>query len=97
MHMLFWTAIQEAKNSRLKVFDFGRSDAGQDGLITFKGRWGAAQSRLTYSRYVPAGTAPGFLDPATGNWKIQLAKHLFARMPSSLLAAIGDRLYRHIG
>ena len=97
MHLLFWKAIQEAKNSGLKVFDFGRTDADQDGLITFKGRWGTTQSRLTYSRYVLPGKAPGFLDPATGNWKTQLVKHLFARMPNSLLAAIGDRLYRHIG
>lgn len=97
MHMLFWRAIQEAKNSRLRVFDFGRTDADQDGLITFKGRWGATQSRLIYRRYVLAGRAPGFLDLASGNWKTQLAKRLFARMPNSLLAAIGDRLYRHIG
>jgi CelD/BcsL family acetyltransferase involved in cellulose biosynthesis len=98
MHLLFWKAIQEAKNLHLGVFDFGRTDAGQDGLITFKGRWGAAQSRLTYSRYVLPGKAPGFLDPAAGkDWKTQLAKHLFTRMPSSLLKVIGDRLYRHIG
>src|SRR6185437_15284027 len=92
MHLLFWKAIQEAKNSRLRVFDFGRTDADQDGLITFKGRWGATRSRLNYSRYVLPGMAPGFLDPATGkDWRTHLAKHLFGRMPSSLLAAIGDR------
>jgi lipid II:glycine glycyltransferase (peptidoglycan interpeptide bridge formation enzyme) len=97
MHLLFWKAIQEAKNSRLSVFDFGRTDADQQGLITFKGRWGATQSQLIYSRYVMPGMAPGFLDPATENWKTQLAKHVFARMPRSLLVAVGDRLYRHIG
>ena len=97
MHLLFWKAIQEAKNSRLKAFDFGRTDADQHGLITFKGRWGATQSRLIYLRYLLPGKAPGFLDPATGNWKTQLAKNVFAHMPRSLLAAIGDRLYRHIG
>jgi CelD/BcsL family acetyltransferase involved in cellulose biosynthesis len=97
VHLLFWKAIQEAKNSRLRVFDFGRTDADQRGLITFKGRWGATQSRLIYSRYLLPGKTPGVLDPATGNWKTRLAKHVFARMPRSLLAAIGDRLYRHIG
>jgi lipid II:glycine glycyltransferase (peptidoglycan interpeptide bridge formation enzyme) len=97
IHLLFWKAIQEAKSSRLKVFDFGRTDADQPGLITFKGRWGATQSRLIYLRYLSPGKAPGFLDPATGNWKTQLAKNAFALMPRSLLAAIGDRLYRHIG
>ncbi len=98
MHLLFWKAIQEAKGLHLKVFDFGRTDADQPGLITFKGRWGATQSRLIYSRYVLPGKAPGFLDPVTGrSWKTLLAKRIFARMPSSLLAAIGDKLYRHIG
>lgn len=97
MHLLFWKAIQEAKNSRLRVFDFGRTDADQDGLIMFKGRWGAIQSRLIYSRYVLPGKAPGFLDPATENWTTRLGKHLLARMPRSLLVAIGDRLYRHMG
>jgi lipid II:glycine glycyltransferase (peptidoglycan interpeptide bridge formation enzyme) len=97
IHLLFWKAIQEAKSSRLRVFDFGRTDADQGGLITFKGRWGATQSRLIYSRYHLHGKAPGFLDPATGNWKTQLAKRVFARMPRLLLVAIGDRLYRHIG
>jgi len=97
MHLLFWKAIQEAKDSRLSVFDFGRTDADQDGLVTFKERWGATRSRLIYSRYVLPGKALGFLDPATGNWKTRLAKGLFARMPSSVLIAIGDRLYRHMG
>jgi lipid II:glycine glycyltransferase (peptidoglycan interpeptide bridge formation enzyme) len=97
MHLLFWNAIQEAKNSHLKVFDFGRTDSDQPGLITFKGRWGATRSQLIYSRYVLPGKSPGFLDPAIGNWKAQLAKRFFARMPASLLAMIGNRLYRHIG
>lgn len=97
MHLLFWKAIQEAKDSQLRVFDFGRTDAGQDGLVTFKERWGATRSRLIYSRYVLPGKAVGFLDPATGNWKTQFTKSLFARMPSSVLIAIGDKLYRHMG
>ena len=97
IHLLFWKAIQEAKNSRLRVFDFGRTDTDQPGLITFKGRWGATQSRLIYSRYHLPGRGPGFLDPATGNWMTQVAKHVFARMPRLLLVAIGDRLYRHVG
>ena len=97
IHLLFWKAIQEAKNSRLRVFDFGRTDADQSGLITFKGRWGATQSRLIYSRYSLPGKNAGLLDPATGTWKTRLAKRVFARMPRSLLTAIGDRLYRHVG
>jgi hypothetical protein len=97
MHLLFWKAIQEAKNSRLRVFDFGRTDADQRGLITFKGRWGATRYRLIYSRYVLPGKAPGFLDVGAGKGKLRFVKHLFARMPRSVLVAIGDRLYRHVG
>ena len=98
MHLLFWKAIQEAKNSRLKVFDFGRTDADQPGLITFKGRWGATQSRLIYSRYVLPGKSPGFLDPAIGNWKDAACQTLLcANAELRCSRSIGDKLYRHIG
>lgn len=97
MHLLFWKAFQEAKNSGLTAFDFGRTDAAQSGLITFKGRWGSKQSRLIYSRYVLPGKSPAFLDPAVGSWKTQLAKRAFAHMPARALKLAGRVLYKHIG
>ena len=51
MHLLLWRAIQEAKAAGLGFVDFGRTDEDQQGLVTFKKRWGSEQSNLTYSRY----------------------------------------------
>src|SRR5207247_3253868 len=48
MQFLFWKAIQEGKQRGVRKFDLGRSDPDNTGLITFKDRWGAARSVLTY-------------------------------------------------
>jgi hypothetical protein len=97
MHLLYWKAIQDAKNSGLRTFDLGRSDSGQDGLITFKNRWGATQSRLTYLRFGAAGNAEHIFDPAGGSWKMRIVKQIFRRAPHRLLSALGGILYKHVG
>jgi len=99
MHLLYWKSIQEAKNDGLKSFDLGRSDAHQAGLITFKRRWGADESKLTYWRLGgsrESDTSHTF-DLLRENWKSRLAKYVFANMPTSLLPAVGSLLYKHIG
>lgn len=97
MHLLYWQAIQEAKNLGLRVFDLGRSDADQAGLITFKSRWGATQSKLTYSRLVPLGEAMHIFDPAVRTWRTRIAKRVFSNTPTRVLSALGTVLYKHIG
>ncbi|HKZ02550.1 MAG TPA: GNAT family N-acetyltransferase [Pyrinomonadaceae bacterium] len=97
MHLLLWTCIQEAKNKGLGRFDLGRSDCGHAGLITFKDRWGAAQSTLTYSRYAPSAHSRGNFRESSRDWRLGLAKHVFAYAPSSFLSAAGNFLYKHIG
>ncbi len=51
VQLVHWSAIRDAKAAGLQVYDLGRSDVEQSGLITFKDRWGAKQSTLTYSRF----------------------------------------------
>ncbi len=97
MHLLFWKTIQEAKNSGLRFLDFGRCDAGQRGLITFKNRWGATQSVLTYSRYGAVETSAHIFDLHTKQWKSRAAKYVLSHFPSSVLSMIGNVIYKHIG
>ncbi len=97
MHLLFWKAIQEAKASGLRSLDFGRCDAGQQGLITFKNRWGATQSVLTYSRYGIAETSTHIFDLYAKEWKSRAAKYALSNSPSCILSIIGKFAYRHIG
>jgi len=92
IHFLFWRAIRDGKSNGARTFDLGRSDFTNLGLITFKDRWGATRSPLTYWRYQtgPASTAlPG--------WGIRLARNVVGHIPDTLLVTVGKMLYRHLG
>jgi lipid II:glycine glycyltransferase (peptidoglycan interpeptide bridge formation enzyme) len=92
MHLLFWRSIQAAKDCGIRVFDLGRSDSGNGGLITFKDRWGAKRSTLTYARY-PADHS----QLRGANWKWRIARQVFAHAPDSFLSAAGHLFYKHVG
>jgi hypothetical protein len=96
MHLVYWRALQDAKALGLKWFDFGRTDADQHGLITFKNRWGAKQSTLTYSRYSASGPATHFFDLYTTKWRSNAAKFAVSCLPYSVVSKFGQLLYRHI-
>jgi CelD/BcsL family acetyltransferase involved in cellulose biosynthesis len=91
MPFLFWKAIQDAKADGVQQFDFGRSDYDNEGLITFKDRWGSQRKELTYWR-LPSQSTSG-----RGQWKLKVAGPIFSHMPDRLLATSGRILYRHIG
>jgi CelD/BcsL family acetyltransferase involved in cellulose biosynthesis len=92
MHFLFWRSIQDGKQSGLQTFDLGRSESDNSGLITFKDRWGAKRSTLTYAR-----NAGGFSQPLNLDWKMKIAKRILAHAPDSFLSMVGNLLYKHIG
>jgi lipid II:glycine glycyltransferase (peptidoglycan interpeptide bridge formation enzyme) len=97
MHLLFWNAIHEAKRSGLRCLDFGRTDADQQGLITFKNRWGATRTILTYARYGAVENSTHLFDLYSSQWKSKAAKNTLKHMPAKFLPAIGQILYKHIG
>jgi len=97
VHMLLWRAIQEAKSSGLRFFDFGRSEVTHEGLITFKKRWGATQSDLIYSRYGLSDEVAHMFESSGTNWKSKVAHYLLSHMQPSLLSMAGRVLYRHVG
>lgn len=96
MHLLFWRSIQDAKQDGLKVFDLGRSDWEDTGLITFKDRWGAERSEITYSRFLASTKAKRNYMPTGADWKGRIARKVFACLSDRVLCAAGDLIYRHI-
>jgi len=96
MHLLFWRSIEEAKKDGLRTFDLGRSGREGAGLITFKDRWGATRTTLTYSRYTRSARS---LDnyKTTGDWTLRIARQVFSHVPDRIVAAAGQMLYKHIG
>jgi CelD/BcsL family acetyltransferase involved in cellulose biosynthesis len=93
MVLLLWKAVQEASRDGLRELDLGRSDVDNEGLVTFKDRWGATRTRLTYWRHPQTNKSPA----SASGWKHRVAGRMFQRMPDALLAACGRLLYRHIG
>ena len=49
--LLFWKTIQAAKQLDARIFDLGRSDLDNPGLIRFKSEWGSRELPLIYWRY----------------------------------------------
>jgi hypothetical protein len=96
-HLLIWSCIQEAKQKGLTKFDLGRSDCENAGLITFKDRWGAAQSTLAYSRYASSTRELVHLIEAKSDWRVRVAKRIMEHTPDFLLSFAGSVLYKHVG
>jgi CelD/BcsL family acetyltransferase involved in cellulose biosynthesis len=90
--LLLWRTIQEAKAQGLREFDLGRSEIDNAGLVTFKDRWRAQRTTLTYVR-LSTQRSPNVTD----GYGMQIAKRVFGCMPDGLLVATGRMLYRHIG
>ena len=88
--LLFWNAIQEAKDAGFVEFEMGRSDMDNLGLIAFKERWGASRQSLSYWRY------PNVDSPETTLWS-NLARPLVSLAPDLVLETAGALLYKHIG
>jgi hypothetical protein len=90
--LLLWRAIQDSKATGAEVFDLGRSDADNNGLIAFNDHWEEGRTEMVYWRY----PAPDSFGSGEGRW-LKAAKQIFACMPHRLLAMTGKLIYRHIG
>jgi hypothetical protein len=88
---LLWNAIQDAKRRGFVELDLGRSDVEQQGLVTFKNRWGAVSTLSKYLRCSATGARAG------QNGALRIARNVFAHMPDRMLIAAGEVLYRHVG
>jgi Acetyltransferase (GNAT) domain len=92
MPYLFWHAIQDAISRNLEELDMGRSECENLGLVTFKERWAATRSVLSYLRF-PAD-APRRL--CTSRWGRNLTRGACRYAPEKCLTAIGALSYHHI-
>jgi CelD/BcsL family acetyltransferase involved in cellulose biosynthesis len=91
MALLFWKAIQEAKDLGFEEFDMGRSDVDNLGLIAFKEHWGASGTPISYWTYPQSGIG------LPSMWKDKFARRVVSVVPDLALKTVGRLLYRHIG
>ena len=88
--LLLWRAVVAAKSTQAQIFDFGRTEVDNPGLISFKDKWAPRSNPLVYLRF-PHRALHGEAR------NLRVVKQVFARMPEKLLAITGSLIYRHIG
>jgi CelD/BcsL family acetyltransferase involved in cellulose biosynthesis len=87
-HLLMWTAIREACERGLDVFDFGRTDLSGDSLREFKLGWGTTEEPLVYS-FLGAET-----DHRTAGRAAAALAPLIRRSPRVVCRTIGELFYK---
>lgn len=98
MPFLFWEVIQQAKSNGMETLDLGRSEADNQGLVTFKQHLGATPTPLYYWTY-----SPGAASASHRSSIINIARRVIPpmpasmlRLPKSILDLPGTLLYRHM-
>ncbi len=87
-HLLMWSAIREASERGLDVFDFGRTDLNGESLREFKLGWGTSEGPIVYS-YL--GSESGHR--GRGRAAAALAP-LIRHSPPLVCRTIGDLFYK---
>jgi hypothetical protein len=91
MPFLFWQLVQESKAAGVEKIDFGRSDLDQQGLITFKDKFGTTRRPLNYFRY------PAKVSVRTSGWAVRAIRQFFSMLPDFVSSTAGRIVYKHIG
>ncbi len=90
---LHWTAIRWAVDRGLRLFDWGRSDLDQPGLMAYKSKWGSVESRIVLLR---AGSDSQLARPGIGPVLGELTRLLTDdAVPDEVTARAGAILYRY--
>jgi CelD/BcsL family acetyltransferase involved in cellulose biosynthesis len=89
-NLIIWNAIREACEQGGQTFDFGRTDAGNEGLLAFKRGWGTEERPLIY-------TAIGDEAPASSERSSRLLEVIIRRSPTFVARSLGTIFYRYAG
>ncbi len=92
--ILQWQAIQEACRGGFRRYDFGEVEEGQQGLITFKTKWGAKPAR-SYRYYYPAPKVLPQLTPSVGAVQ-NAAQKFWKHVPLKITSYVGNALNRYL-
>jgi len=92
-NVVLWTAIKHGCERGFEMFDFGRTELGNEGLRAFKSGWGGEELGLRYTTFGAhatlndEGTSPHLVASA--------ARAVIRRSPSLVGRAVGQALYRY--
>jgi len=87
-NLLFWRAIQWGCENGYTTFDWGRTDAEDQGLRDFKSGWGSREEDLVYSAIADR------LPRHSSGWIRRAMGTVIRRSPTWVCQAVGESLYR---
>ena len=90
-----WEAIKLAHSEGYKLFDFGRTGINNEGLMSFKGRWGTKVIDLPQFYYPKKLCSSLNYPEASISYK--LIRKISKNVPDSIFKFMGNFLYRHLG
>lgn len=90
-NLMVWHAVKAACERDCRWFDFGRTDAGNEGLRAYKRSWGAVEEPLVYGTLGVGPERATARDGMAG----QLLGSVIRRGPLVFCRAAGEALYRY--
>ena len=87
---MLWSAIRLACDQGFRLFDFGRTELGNEGLREFKRGWGTSEQELFYSSIGAPAT-----DSQSSVKVERLLGTLIRHSPPWVARAIGASLYKY--
>ncbi len=93
-NLVMWQAIVWGCTHGYKVLDMGRTACENEGLMSFKRRWGATKEPLAYY-YAPR--VDGLATTSERSWKFRLLTNCWRQVPLQVAGPLGGSLYKHLG
>jgi lipid II:glycine glycyltransferase (peptidoglycan interpeptide bridge formation enzyme) len=93
-HLVTWKAINYALANQYQCLDFGRCSPEEEGLRTYKSRWGSREVNLPYYFY-PA--VKGFTNVTEDSPRYKTMRLFSHMVPQSVFTMAGSLLYKHLG
>ena len=91
--LLYWSAIEWCCEHGYEVYDLGRTEQANEGLMEYKRRWGAIPEPLPYYYYP---TTTGLIATSGQSQKSHFLRHCWKQLPLVITGPLGGRLYRHM-
>lgn len=90
-----WEAIKLAHSDGYQIFDFGRTGMSNEGLMSFKRRWGTEEMDLPQF-YYPKEICSSMKN-REASFSYNLIRKISKNVPDPLFRSMGNFMYRHLG
>jgi hypothetical protein len=94
-HFIFWEGIKLAHKNENRIFDFGITSPTNEGLVTFKNRWGTEVVDF-HRYYYSLDASKTYLESET-SLKQKVIEGICRKSPSKLYELFGIFCFRHMG